>query len=326
MSDAARLRRVAALAAECAERLRAGDWPLLQRDLSVVTERRAGWSANGNSRLVRAADGWMAVTLAREEDRASVAAWLEGNSADEPWAAVERLVPERDCATLIERAGWLGLPVARLGEVTAGDEGVPVLHQRLGVARGERVRVLDLSALWAGPLCAGLLGAWGAEVVRVESLSRPDPTPVTSPLLDARINGGKRRVAIDLASDAGRAALIERIADADVLVTSARARGLSGLGLVPEAVFAANPALIWVAVTGHGWASDRVGFGDDAAVAGGLVAMDGDAPGFLGDALADPLTGVLAAEAALAMIVAGEAGMIDCALSHCAAHVAGLVA
>jgi crotonobetainyl-CoA:carnitine CoA-transferase CaiB-like acyl-CoA transferase len=318
-----RIRRIAALAAEWATPFEAADWPLLDRDLSVAAQRRPGCSVNGNSRLVRTSDGWMAVTLARDEDRTSVAAWLEGDADEEPWTEVERRLPERDCATLIERAELLGLPVARLREVAAGDEAVPVLHRRGGVARRQRMRVVDMSALWAGPLCAGLLGAWGAEVVRVESLTRPDPTPVTSPLLDARINGGKRRVALDLAGEAGQATLRELIAEADVLVTSARARGLAGLDLVPKAVFAANPALIWVAVTGHGWASARVGFGDDAAVAGGLVS---DGPDFLGDALADPLTGLSAARAALAMLEAGEAGLVDVALARCAAHVAGLVA
>lgn len=323
MRDAGRLQRIAALAAEWAAPFGAQDWPLLQRDISVG-ERRPGWSVNGNSRMVKAADGWMAVTLAREEDRAGVAAWLEGDASEAPWAAVERLMPRRDCAMLIERATWLGLPVARLGEVAAGGEAVAVLHWRGGVARdGTRLRVVDISALWAGPLCAGLLGEWGADVVRVESLSRPDPTPQTSPLLDARINGGKRRLALDLTREDGRAALADLIVGADVLVTSARARGLAGLGLRPDAVFAANPALIWVAVTGHGWASDRVGFGDDAAVAGGLVS---DGPDFLGDALADPLTGVLAARTALAMLEAGEAGLVDAALARCAAHVAELVA
>lgn len=322
MSETARLRRIVALAGEWAAPFGAGDWPLLTRDISAG-ERRPGWSANGNSQLVRAADGWLAVTLAREEDRASVAAWLEGEAGEEPWAAVGRLVPQRDCATLIERAEWLGLPVARLGEGTAGAEAVPVLHRRGGVARsGGRLRVVDMSALWAGPLCAGLLWARGADVVRAESTGRPDPTPVTSPLLDARINGGKRREALDLANASGREALAELVAEADVLVTSARARGLAGLGLTPEAVFSANPALVWVAVTGHGWAYARVGFGDDAAVAGGLV---DDGPDFLGDALADPLTGVLAARAAWSVIEAGEAGLIDAALARCAAHVAGLV-
>lgn len=322
MRDAARLQRIAALAAEWATPFGAQDWPLLQRDIRVA-ERRPGWSVNGNSRMVKAADGWMAVTLARDEDRAAVAAWLEGEADEAPWPAVERLVSERDSATLIERATWLGLPVARLGEVAAGGEAAPVLHRRGGVAReGESLRVVDLSALWAGPLCAGLLAARGADVVRVESLSRPDPTPQTSPLLDARINGGKRRVALDLAREAGRAALVELVAGADVLVTSARARGLAELGLTPAAVFAANPALIWVAVTGHGWASDRVGFGDDAAVAGGLVS---DGPDFLGDALADPLTGLLAARVMLTMLEAGEAGLVDAALARCAAHVAEVV-
>ena len=60
MIDGARLRRIASLAADWAAPFGAADWPLLHRDLSVG-ERRPGWSVNGNSQMVRAADGWMEV-------------------------------------------------------------------------------------------------------------------------------------------------------------------------------------------------------------------------------------------------------------------------
>jgi len=110
------------------------------------------------------------------------------------------------------------------------------------------------------------------------------------------------------------------IAEADILVTSARARAFPALGLSADALFARNPGLVWVAITGHGWASDRVGFGDDTAAAGGLVRWTAEgAPRFVGDAVADPLTGMAAAAVAMAALAGGGGVLVDAALSRVAA-------
>ena len=100
---------------------------------------------------------------------------------------------------------------------------------------------------------------------------------------------------------------------ADVVVTSARPAALERLGLSAERL----KRKTWVAITAHGavgCGALRVGFGDDCAVAGGLVAWVDGAPRFMGDALADPLTGV---EAALAVLGGGR-GLIDMAMSRVA--------
>jgi crotonobetainyl-CoA:carnitine CoA-transferase CaiB-like acyl-CoA transferase len=180
--------------------------------------------------------------------------------------------------------------------------------------------VIDLSALWAGPLCAGLLAQAGSEVVRIESLGRPDPTPDASPRLDAFLNGDKARLPLDLRSEAGRTRLRAEIDQADVLVTSARPAALAQLGLTPQRL----SHLTWVAITAHGFtgaAADRVGFGDDCAAAGGLLDQELGEPRFLGDALADPLTGL---EAALA-VLAGQRGLIDMAMARVAAAYAAML-
>jgi crotonobetainyl-CoA:carnitine CoA-transferase CaiB-like acyl-CoA transferase len=82
-----------------------------------------------------------------------------------------------------------------------------------------------------------------------------------------------------------------------------------------------------VSITGYGRAGDdgaRVAFGDDAAVAGGLVADDDDGqPVFAGDAIADPLTGLHAAIGALVAIEEGGGVIVDVAMRDVAAHVAG---
>lgn len=278
---------------------------VLERDAPGGLAAPGTASANRHCRLLATADGWCAVNLARADDVELVPA-LTGRDG-EPWAALAQWAGALRAEDVRDRATELQLPAAVVGESTP---------QRLAPPGGRAVprKVVDLSALWAGPLCAGLLARAGSRVVRIESLGRPDPTPASSPLLDARLNGGKTRLPLDLRSETGRAALMAELADADVLVTSARPAALARLGLEAENV----PHLTWVAITAHGSAGPgaaRVGFGDDCAAAGGLVQWDEGAPSFLGDALADPLAGL---EGALA-VLAGQRGLIDLAMARVAA-------
>ncbi len=253
--------------------------------------------------MIECTDGWIALNLARDEDVEVIPA-LTGRSG-EPWACVEAEASKGSAETLRDRAVELQLPVALVGESPS--------QPLAAIGCKAPGKVVDLSALWAGPLCAGLLVRAGAEVLRIESLGRPDPTPVSSPRLDAMINSGKARLPLDLRTDAGRARLLAEVASADVLVTSARAAALDRLGLAPEAY----PHLTWVAITAHGFAGHgaaRVGFGDDCAAAGGLVRWQGREPRFFGDAIADPLTGLEAARA----VLSGQGGLIDMAMARVA--------
>src|SRR5690606_10875977 len=117
------------------------------------------------------------------------------------------------------------------------------------------------------------------------------------------------------------------IAAVDVLITSARPRAFEQLGLTPKEAFAANPGLVWVAVTGYGWDgpnANRVAFGDDAAAAGGLVKWTAAGePRFAGDALADPITGLAAAAGALQALKGGGGGLVDAGLGRWAAAAGG---
>jgi hypothetical protein len=282
-------------------------------------------SPNGACRLVRAADGWIAVNLAREEDRDLVPAWLRCDFGIEPWAAVEGLARGRTCADLIEDAILLGLPAAMVGEVACETLAAPTLALGAPSAVRARPKVVDLSALWAGPMCGAVLAAAGAQVTKVESLRRLDPTRTSTPDFFQRLNGAKAELALDLSDADGQARLKDLIAAADVLITGVRPRGLASLGLSVEGVIAANPGLTWVAVTGYGWTgagAARVAFGDDASSAGGLVGWTDGAPRFLGDALADPVTGLAAAVGALEALVAGGGVLVDAALARSAAGAA----
>ncbi len=286
------------------------------------------FSPNRACRLVRAADGWIAVNLARDEDRDLIPAWLEAGLEPDLWAAIVRLARRRDCADLLAGAVLLGLPVGRVGEVRADSLEAPSLAigQTPGPASQRAgLRVVDLSALWAGPLCGAILAEMGASVVKIESARRPDPTRTSAPDFFRRLNGAKRHLSLDLTQAEGQARLAEEVLAADVFITSARPRAFASLGLSPESLFAANPRLVWVAITGYGWAGEaavRVAFGDDAAAAGGLLRWTADgAPRFLGDALSDPVTGLAAAVGALKGVARGAA-LVDVALARSAAGAA----
>jgi hypothetical protein len=103
--------------------------------------------------------------------------------------------------------------------------------------------VLDLSSLWAGPLCAHLLGLAGARVVKLESASRPDGARAGSAAFFDLLNAGKASVALDLSSRAGRDSLRRLIASSDIVIESARPRALRQLGIEAEALVAEVPGL-----------------------------------------------------------------------------------
>lgn len=315
--------------------LAAGFGWTLDRDLLRLTERkgllplgRPGLrSPNRSCRLVQAADGWIAVNLAREDDRDLIPAWLGRDLADDPWAAVLGEARRRPWRDLVAGARPLGLPVSGVGEVRASSAEAPlVVAGRRGVVADRRLRVVDVSSLWAGPLCGAALAALGAAVVKVESQRRPDPGRLATPEFYDRLNRAKAEASLDFAAADDRARLREMVLQADVVITSARPRAFEQLGLTPASIFAERPNLVWVAVSGYGWTgpeADRVAFGDDAAAAGGLLGWTARGePRFLGDALADPLTGLAAAAGALRALAAGGGVIVDAALARAAAGAA----
>jgi len=288
------------------------------------------FSANRACGLVRAADGWIAINLARDEDRELVPAWLRCDPTPDPWAAIRKHARRRTAADLIADAILLGLPAGQVGEVT-GDRLAPPRLRMAARSANQRLGapcVIDLSALWAGPLCGAVLAEMGASVTKIESVTRPDPTRASTPEFSRRLNGRKAELSLDFASAEGRARLQEAFAAADMVITSARPRAFAGLGLQPETVFAATPSLVWVAITGYGWtgaAGERVGFGDDTAAAGGLVRWTpAGEPRFQGDALSDPVTGLAAALGALHALEDGGGVLVDAAMARSAAAAATL--
>ena len=320
---------VARLTAEQGRCVDVASLGVLDRAGQLSLDPPARISPNRACRLIRVADGWMVLNLAREDDQALVPAWLQCEVEGDPWTAIEREAPGRSCADLLADAAMLGLPAGRVGEVVCETLDAPMIRTGPGDSRrDETLRVVDLSALWAGPMCGAVLAAMGASVLKIESSRRPDPTRESMPEFFRRLNGLKEHLRTDLATATGQAELREAVEAADVFITSARPRAFVSLGLSPAAILAANPGLTWVAITGYGCtggAATRVAFGDDAAAAGGLVRWLPDgAPNFLGDALADPVTGLAAAIGALRGVAAGGGVTVDVALARSAAGAASV--
>ena len=279
-------------------------------------------SANGSCRLIAAQGGGFALNLARADDWDLVPALLGGEAAD--WPAIERLAAAQSRDALVAQGRLLGLAIAADEALDA--PAAPFVVERFGPGRAisDTPLVVDLSALWAGPLAGSLLAAAGARVVKVESLNRPDGARGGDARFFDLMNAGKSSVAFDFGDAGGRARLRALVAAADIVIEGSRPRALAHLGI--EAAAIAGAGATWVSITAYGRAGDAadlVGFGDDAAVAGGLsaaMARRWGEPLFAGDAIADPLTGITAALAAWAGWRRGGGRLISVALAPTVAH------
>lgn len=273
-------------------------------------------SAGGGCRMFEARDGTIALNLSRADDRDMLPALVLADRFEQLGdAAVLAGIALHCVAELLERGRTLGLAIAALDEVPASSASKVTATGEPRPGK-DRLHVIDLSALWAGPLAAHLIGLASAEVLKVESRNRPDSMRAGDPHLFALLNHDKANVALDLRDAEDRAALLASIRRADVVIESARPRALLQLGIDADALVREVPGLVWITITGHGvegQAMNWIGFGDDTAVAGGLSAALYNATGtlgFVGDALGDPLTGIYVANLAM------TAGATGCGARH----------
>ncbi|WP_373377257.1 CaiB/BaiF CoA transferase family protein [Cupriavidus nantongensis] len=114
------------------------------------------------------------------------------------------------------------------------------------------VTILDVSQLLPGPHACSLLRQLGAEVIKVEQPGSGDTARQLGAHVYAQFNRGKRSVALDLKSDAGRAAFLELVRDADAVVEGFRPGVMARLGLGYDALAAVNPAIVLCSVSGFG--------------------------------------------------------------------------
>lgn len=325
---------LAHITARIGSEVRADPGLLLAGRAGLLNLRRGGQrTAGGAGRLLRTSDGWCAITLSRRDDIDSVPAILGVDSvADDPWETLTTAARAWTATDLADRAQLLGVPAAALAVAADVDQEpsaaaqVPQCPWRtsriaepLVGARLDGAVVVDLSSMWAGPLCAHLLGRAGARVVKVESTRRPDGARRGDPRFFDWLHGGHEQLAVDFHTPAGQATLRELVSTADVVLEASRPRALAQLGLAPGDR-AHRDGQVWLSLTGYGRGEPmRVAFGDDAAVAGGLVGWDADEPVFCGDAIADPLTGICAALAVCCAVHGGGGQLIDLSMRATAA-------
>ena len=199
-----------------------------------------------------------------------------------------------------------------------GDSAAPPVPEPLKPYRG--LFVLDASQGIAGPYCATLLAACGADVVKVEppagDWSRGLSTREgTQSAMHVAFNRGKRSVVLDLQTDAGREALGRLAAGADVMIEAFRPGVASRLGLVPEA---AKPDVVFLSISGFGQRgpyAERPCTDSVAQAFSGLVALNEGADGVphrTGTAMvADVVTGISAFAAVQAALAEQAAGRVS---------------
>ena len=202
-----------------------------------------------------------------------------------------------------------------------------------GPLRG--MRVLELAQIMAGPTCGMMLADMGADVVKVEKLPggddargyrEPRVNGVSAPFL--MLNRNKRGMALNLKSAAGRDVLLRMVRDADVLTENYRRGTLEKLGLGYDVLAAANPGLVYCAVSGYGRNGpfgDKGGFDLIAQGFAGLMSVTGEPGGPPikdGNSVADINAGILAALGIAAAYAhklrTGEGQVVDTSLMEAA--------
>ncbi|MFC0284677.1 CaiB/BaiF CoA transferase family protein [Camelimonas abortus] len=183
------------------------------------------------------------------------------------------------------------------------------------------VRVLELARVLAGPWAGQLLADLGADVVKVERAGAGDDTrqwgPPFVPAADGgdlsaayyhAANRGKRSIAVDFETEAGRALVRRLAAHADVVIENFKVGGLVKYGLDHATLRAAHPQLIWCSITGFGQDgpyAPRPGYDFMIQGLGGVMSLTGEPDGEpvkAGVAFADIFTGMYAAVAILAAL------------------------
>jgi len=180
----------------------------------------------------------------------------------------------------------------------------------------EGVRILDLTAWWAGPAALHVLACLGADVIKVESMARPDlmrfssVKPATEPQwwewgpLFQAINVGKRGVTLDLARPEGKEAFEALVRTSDVLIENMTPRVMDQFGLGWDRVHEVNPDLVMVRMPAFGldgpW-RERGGFAQTMESITGMAWLTGFEDGLpvLVRGACDPIAGMHAVIAAL---------------------------
>jgi crotonobetainyl-CoA:carnitine CoA-transferase CaiB-like acyl-CoA transferase len=182
----------------------------------------------------------------------------------------------------------------------------------------ERIRVVEAATLFAAPLASMLLGDFGAEVVKIEHPTRPDPARGHGASKDGvglwfkTLSRNKRLITLSLSTPGGRDVFLRLVERSDVVLENFRPGTLERWGLGPAELQAANPGVVIARVSGFGQTgpyASRPGFGTLAEAMSGFAALNGEPgrPPLLPPlALADGITAFATAFAVLAALRARE--------------------
>jgi crotonobetainyl-CoA:carnitine CoA-transferase CaiB-like acyl-CoA transferase len=204
------------------------------------------------------------------------------------------------------------------------------------------IRIVDFTAFWAGPSATHFLAALGADVVKIESIQRPDgirfaagPPEGTQrwweySWLFHGVNVDKRSVTLDLTRPEGVDLAQRLIAGADAVVENFSPRVMEAFGLGPDVLHEVNPRAVVVRMPAFGidgpW-RDRVGFAPTMEQLSGMAWMTGYADGapMAPRGACDPLSGIHAAFALIAALEqrdrTGEGTLIELPMIEVALNV-----
>ena len=205
------------------------------------------------------------------------------------------------------------------------------------------IRVLDLSRVVAGPLCAQMLADHGADVIKVESAQGDETRRLGPPFIEPgqaayfyALNRGKRGISLDLSQPAGKKIIEELLVEADVLIENFLPGTMEKWGLGYESALASQfPQLVYCSISGFGKTGPLGGRpGYDAVLQAmcGLMSINGHVdtgPTRVGIPIVDQVTGYTAFSGILMALFARQrtgrgqrvdATLFDTALSMLIPH------
>lgn len=212
----------------------------------------------------------------------------------------------------------------------------PEIRERQTAGPLAGLRVIEMTANWAGPIAGRHFGDLGADVIKVELQTKPATRALIYPVEDVwpdffnrsgyfnKLNRNKRGIALDLSKPKGKAMFIELVKQADVVLENNAARVMGQLGLGYDVLSAANPRIVMCSLSGYGATgpeSNYSAYGSNIETTSGLSSILGyDDSKFFGTGTfyADPVSGNHATVAILAALHSrrstGRGQWIDMAL------------
>jgi crotonobetainyl-CoA:carnitine CoA-transferase CaiB-like acyl-CoA transferase len=207
----------------------------------------------------------------------------------------------------------------------------------------EGIRIVDFTAFWAGPAATQMLAALGAEVIKVESIQRPDGMRFSSSkppgedhwwewsAVFQAVNVNKKGITLDLSQAEGRKLAFDLISRSDAVVENFSPRVLDNFGITWDAIHELNERTIMVRMPAFGlngpW-RDRTGFAQTMEQASGMAWITGfpDGPPIIPRGPCDPLAGMHATFALMAAFEercrSGEGRLLEVTMVEAALNVA----